>query len=305
MMKKLDAVFKDDKKKWDVFIRELEFNCINKFTTNINDSNIQMQEFACGAKLVNINASPYISQLKYTGDHNDTFFIVNSISTLTYRDSYNNSISQNGTSVFLPSSNEFQLESKTRRRSLSLFMKKSNILSDDDYHILDHLLWQKSDRLDSGLIIDNTIHKLYHPHSDLFLEKIFSLTSHLISFEIEKIKNNNREIDKINFINEVDTIISDNFKNQDFNLFFLARKIGVSERTIQNKCAPYGIKLHVYIQQKRVRYLKLLIDTQPSFNNEYLAIKSGFNSIVTANRVFSNEFGISISLYRKNNNKLK
>ena len=298
-MKKSDVLLDADKKKWDVFIRELEFKCTNDFMGSISDSSIQMHEFNCGSKLVNIHSSPYISQLKFTGNTNNTFFIVNSISSLLYSGSGSHAFSQNGTSVFLPSDNQFNIESKTRRRSLSLFLNRKNIASSDDYYILDQFLWKKSDRLESGSIIDNTIQQLYYPHSDLFLERTFSLVSNLVSYEIEKIKNNIKKVEQINFINDLYQIINDGFKNQDFNLSFIARKMGVSERTIQNKSLLYGIKLYAHIQQKRVRYLKLLIDTQPSFNNEYLAIKSGFNSIATANRVFMSEFGFSISFYRK------
>ena len=192
-MKKLDVLLDADKKKWDVFIRELEFKCTNDFMGEISDSTIQMHEFNCGSKLINIHSSPYISQLKYTGNTNNTFFIFNSISSLSYSGGGNHAFSQNGSSVFLPSVNKFNIESKTRRRSLSLFLNRSNIASSDDYYILNQFLWGKSDRLDSESIINDTIQKLYHPYSDLFLEKTFSIVSHLVSYEIEKIKINKKK----------------------------------------------------------------------------------------------------------------
>ena len=301
-MNKLEINIRHDIKKWDKFLSDLHFKCKSNFLSSNYNAEIQEHEFSCNSKLIVMDAPASIHSLKYEINEDNTFFIVNSLSPLEIINdtSKNYSITQNGSSFFIPANEKFHLKSVSRRKSVSLFMNKENVAAPDDFYILEQFMWKKTDSISTDLSLNSFINKLYYAQPDSLLERSFQVISNLISYEIEVIKKNPKKNEKSKFLLDLDMAINDSYKNQDFDLQKLAKKMGVSTRTIQYKLAQYDIKFHKHVQRKRANLLKILIDSQPHMNTEYLSMLSGFNSIETANRTFNNFFGCSITRYKQN-----
>ena len=291
MENKLKINGNDGLKKWDEFISDLEFKSRSSTVRDIVDSEIRKSGFNCGSKLVYVDSSPYVSQLSYTGDTKKTIFLLNSISSLSCRINETSAITQKGTTILITS--------KERRISMSLILNIDNVFDTDNQGVFNSLCLQDSSNLNYGFIINKLFQELYSNHSDAFMEKSKTLISNTLSLEIERKAKNFVEMDKIGFTNDILCIIDENYRSIDFNLTILAKFAGVSEKTIQNKLYQYNLKFYSLLQSKRVQKLKMLLDCNPILNSEYLAIKSGFSSLVTANRQFLKEYQISISGYRK------
>ena len=288
-----------NKSQWDTFINNMNFKSINTFTNNTSFSQITKNQLNTNDLLINIDASPHSSKLNYCGNKKETLFIINSKSRLNLVSSKYKLQLDNSHSVILPATEPFELTSTRRRQSISLILNMNNICHQDDFSLFNDHYWKKLTNLDSGLTINHTINKLYGCKSDLLIEKAHLLIINLLSFNIENMKSNSSLMENKNFLNDLMLIINENYKNSDFCLTHLSSLMGVSNRTIQNKMNDSGIKFLDALQNKRTQYLRELIIINSHYNSEVLAIKAGFNSLVTANNHFIKEYGISINKYRK------
>ena len=147
------------KKKWDAFINDLDFKCVNRFTDEMTYSQIKKHELDNKDIFVNIDSSAYVSHLEFCGKKEETLIIVNSITSLQVVDDKNKLTIANGHSILLPAGKCFELNSNKRRKSSSFILNMNDICNADDFYLFEEFHWNKDPNFSSGLNIDKIMHR--------------------------------------------------------------------------------------------------------------------------------------------------
>ena len=104
---------------------------------------------------------------------------------------------------------------------------------------------------------------------------------------------------ELNIFNKINNVIFNNMNNCEFNIQFIADKLGISIRKIQYILKNEGMTFTDKVNNLRINNLILLLE-QKNYNLDDAIYMSGFKNNQMANRVFNKIHGMSIKEHLKN-----